>query len=154
MRKIFLKFALILIIPLMFLCSCSKNEQTPIENNQPSIEIQTPPSKEIETPSENTQQPPDDQASKRDLFKLLKRNKKNKRGMSIRLLSCNTGKDPCGFAQNLANKLNVKVIAPNTYYWAYPNGSHIPAEMKENGQIDITRPGKMITFYSGGNKHD
>lgn len=63
MRKIFLKFALILIIPLMFLCSCSKNEQTPIENNQPSIEIQTPPSKEIEIPSENTQQPPDDQAS-------------------------------------------------------------------------------------------
>ncbi len=74
--------------------------------------------------------------------------------MCIRLLSCNTGKDPYGFAQNLANKLNVKVIAPNTYYWAYPNGKHLAAEMKKNGQIDLSKPGEMITFYPGGYKHD
>lgn len=92
--------------------------------------------------------------SHRDLVKLLKRNKNYKKGMSIRLLSCNTGKDPYGFAQNLANKLNVKVIAPSSYYWAYPNGMHLSADMKENGQIDRSRPGKMITFYPGGYKHD
>ena len=91
--------------------------------------------------------------SHRDLVKLLNRNIKYKKGMAVRLLSCNTGKDPYGFAQNLANKLNVKVIAPNTYYWAYPNGTHLAADMNENGQIDRNRPGKMIIFYPGGNKN-
>ena len=90
--------------------------------------------------------------SHRDLAKILKNNSSYKKGKSIRLLSCNTGKDPLGFAQNLANKLNVKVIAPNTYYWAYPNGKHLAAGMKSNGQIDENQPGQMITFYPGGNK--
>ena len=59
-----------------------------------------------------------------------------------------------GLVQNLANKLSVKVTVPSSYYWAYPNGAHLVTDMKENGQIDRSRPGKMITFYPGGYKHD
>jgi len=33
------------------------------------------------------------------------------------LKSCNTGKDPQGFAQQLANALGVNVYAPNTQVW-------------------------------------
>ena len=43
-------------------------------------------------------------------------------GQEIRLLSCNTGACPTGFAQNLANKLGVPVSAPNDIIWAFPNG--------------------------------
>ncbi len=42
----------------------------------------------------------------------------------VRLLSCNTGKGSKTFAQNLANKLNVIVYAPNKYLWAWPNGDY------------------------------
>jgi filamentous hemagglutinin len=44
-------------------------------------------------------------------------------GQNIRLLSCNTGACPTGFAQNLSNKLGVNVMAPDNYIWAFPNGS-------------------------------
>jgi len=44
-------------------------------------------------------------------------------GQNIRLLSCNTGACPTGFAQNLSNKLGVNVMAPDNYIWAFPDGS-------------------------------
>ena len=57
----------------------------------------------------------------RALANLIKRNPQFS-GQPIRLLSCNTGKCANGLAQNLANKLNVKVWAPNDLIWANPQG--------------------------------
>lgn len=42
-------------------------------------------------------------------------------GTSIRLLSCSTGSQTAGFAQNLANKMNIVVEAPTKLVWAYPD---------------------------------
>ncbi len=43
-------------------------------------------------------------------------------GQPIRLLSCETGCDPTGFAQQLSDLLDVPVHAPNQLLWAYPDG--------------------------------
>lgn len=85
--------------------------------------------------------------------KLFKRNPEFK-GKSIRLLSCDTGADSRGFAQNLANKLNVVVEAPTKMVWAYPNGKYFVAAMKKDGsrQPDMSNRGKFIKFYPGGKK--
>ena len=77
-------------------------------------------------------------------------------GQPIRLLSCNTGFSATGFAQNLANYLNVKVIAPTKYIWAYPNGEHMVAGGKivDNKLVMVwSDKGFMKTFYPGGGKH-
>lgn len=52
-------------------------------------------------------------------------------GQAIRLLSCNTGSLDNGFAQNLANRLNVDVSAPTNYLWAEPNGNYYVAGMND-----------------------
>ena len=39
-------------------------------------------------------------------------------GQNIRLLSCSTGACDTGIAQNVANRLNVEVSAPNDVLWA------------------------------------
>ena len=59
-----------------------------------------------------------------------------------------------GFAQNLANKLNTVVYAPTNIVWAYSNGKHIIApRSKENyNQPDLSKRGKFVAFYPGGNK--
>lgn len=88
----------------------------------------------------------------RELARILRHKKEYKKGMAIRLLSCNTGRVEYGLAQNLANKLNVIVYAPNTFYWAYPNGKHLAAGRLSNGNIDINNKGKMIAFYPGGKR--
>lgn len=79
-----------------------------------------------------------------------------KRGQPIRLLSCNTGIDAAGFAQNLANKLNVIVYAPNNYLWCWPDGTHEVAGAKRdrygNLAIDRSKPGKFVKYTPGGNK--
>ena len=41
---------------------------------------------------------------------------------SIRLISCETGRNVGGFAQNLTNKLGRKVIAPSDMVWIHPSG--------------------------------
>lgn len=46
----------------------------------------------------------------------------NYNGGPIRLLSCATGADAKGIAQDLANKLGVEVMAPSDILWAFPNG--------------------------------
>lgn len=46
-------------------------------------------------------------------------------GGKIRLLSCGTGKNPKGFAQNLANKMGVIVRAPSDTLFIYPNGKTV-----------------------------
>ncbi len=85
--------------------------------------------------------------------KLIKRYKslKNK---PIGLLSCNTGADPNGFAQNLANKLGVKVMAPNKVFWCWPNGNHVVASRsKANPRIpNLGDLGEFVEFIPGGNK--
>jgi len=80
----------------------------------------------------------------RTVTKLLKKDKAYKGG-PIRLLSCNTGKNSHGFAQNLANKLGVKVKAPIGYVVAYDNGSYYVAEKHGNCFKKIKNGFK--TFY-------
>ena len=89
----------------------------------------------------------------RTVAKLLKNIPGYKKGQPIRLLSCNTGMLNHGFAQDLANKLNVVVWAPSTYLWAYPSGKHIIAPKDSSGENpDKTKPGKFIKFIPGGNR--
>lgn len=85
--------------------------------------------------------------------KIFKKNPDFK-GKSIRLLSCNTGADSKGFAQNLANKLNVVVEAPTKIVWAYPNGTYFVAERRKDDpdNPDLSNRGRFIKFYPGGKK--
>lgn len=80
----------------------------------------------------------------------LIKNDKSYNGQGIRLLSCSTGQLTDGFAQNLANKLNVTVSAPSDILWAGPSGRHFVAGSKiVNGkaEADLGKPGEFITFY-------
>ncbi len=68
-------------------------------------------------------------------------------GQDIRLLSCNVGMKPDGFAQNLANKLNVNVYASDTIYWAYPSGAHFSANKSIKGdEPDFSSRHNLIKF--------
>lgn len=90
----------------------------------------------------------------RNAAHLFKRNPEMK-GKAIRLLSCNTGSDAKGFAQNLANKLNAVVVAPTKYVWAHPNGSYFVAGGKMvNGMLvpNMNDRGKFKKYYPGGKK--
>ena len=81
--------------------------------------------------------------------KLFKQDKQYK-GQAIRLLSCSTGKLDNGFAQNLANKLNVPVQAPTDILWATPKGKYyVTAGKTINGRLveDRSVPGTFRTFY-------
>lgn len=64
-------------------------------------------------------------------------------GGSIRLLSCATGSTTNGFAQNLANKMGVQVMAPSDTIWAFPNGKLTigPKSFSNTGQWNIFNPG-------------
>jgi len=77
----------------------------------------------------------------------------------IRLLSCETGACDVGFAQNLANKLNVPVQAPTELVWAQNNGRIFVAprlslnpRSTEFYKPDLANPGTFRTFIPGGNK--
>ena len=85
---------------------------------------------------------------------ILKRRSDYKRGQPLRLLSCDTGSSTIGFAQNLANKLNVVVEAPTKLVWAYPNGKYFVAgRRKDNPNLpDMNNPGVFKKFYPGGKK--
>ena len=81
--------------------------------------------------------------------RLFKQDKQYK-GQAIRLLSCSTGKLSTGFAQNLANKLNVTVQAPTDILWARPSGRYYVMGGKNvNGRLveDKNLPGTFKTFY-------
>ena len=84
----------------------------------------------------------------------LFKNNPDFKGKSIRLLACDTGADPRGFAQSLANKLNVIVEAPTKLVWAWPNGKYIVAgRHKKNPKApDMHNKGQFIKFYPGGKK--
>jgi RHS repeat-associated protein len=65
-------------------------------------------------------------------------------GQPIRLLSCSTGCLVDGFAQNLANALNVPVYAPNDIIWAWPNG------VLTIGPDEFTNSGSFVEFLPAG----
>lgn len=87
----------------------------------------------------------------RALSKLIKKTPSMK---TIRLMSCDTGGDKNGFAQNLANKLNIIVEAPNKLLWAYPDGKYIVASRDPRfpNKPNLNDQGKFVKFYPGGNK--
>ncbi|WP_205511077.1 RHS repeat domain-containing protein [Longitalea arenae] len=72
------------------------------------------------------------------------RNNPEFQGQSIRLLSCSTGALPNGFAQRLANKLGVKVLAPTDLVWAHPNGT------LTIGPTALSNTGTWESFFVGG----
>ncbi|MET7480948.1 RHS repeat-associated core domain-containing protein [Streptomyces sp. NPDC005648] len=88
--------------------------------------------------------------SHRVLASLIK-NDPNYSGGSIRLCSCQTGSSAGTFAQDLANKLGVEVLAPNGYLYVW-----------RTGRIGVGREGAAIggshfggawqSFLPGGNR--
>ena len=79
--------------------------------------------------------------------KILSKNPSYKKGQPVRLISCNTGKDANGFAQNLANKLNVPVKAPTKYAFVRENGKHFVAGSKDGKNPDYADKGSYKIFY-------
>ncbi|MEV0543107.1 hypothetical protein [Nocardia salmonicida] len=73
-------------------------------------------------------------------------------GQPIRLLSCRTGMNPDGFAQNLSNRLGVAVYAPTEILWIYPNGRIAVAPYGKNGKMHPTIRGTFQWFYPSGPK--
>ena len=73
-------------------------------------------------------------------------------GQGIRLLSCNMGALDNGFAQNLANQLNVKVYASTNYLWAERNGNYFVAGMRNQGGPNMSKLGIFRVFIPGGNQ--
>lgn len=71
-------------------------------------------------------------------------------GQGIRLLSCNTGSLDNGFAQNLANKLNVEVSAPSNILWSTSDGNYFVAGMTNSGMPDMSNTGIFRVFKPGG----
>jgi RHS repeat-associated protein len=65
----------------------------------------------------------------------------NYTGGPIRLCSCQTGAPTGSFAQDLANKMGVEVMAPNGYLWVF-----------DNGRMSVGRPGALLRrkVYFGG----
>lgn len=90
----------------------------------------------------------------RDLAALIKA-RGGYKGKIIRLLSCETGADPNGFAQNLANKLNMVVEAPNKLLWAEPSGIYYVASRDKirPKYPNMSDKGEFVMFYPGGNKN-
>ena len=78
----------------------------------------------------------------RRLTTLLKHDKDFNKIKAIRLISCSTGSDTSGFAQNLANKLGVKVKAPSDTLWIFPGGKMAigPKPNKNTGHWIIYKP--------------
>ncbi len=81
----------------------------------------------------------------RQAAKLIRRQIGYKKAKSIRLLSCNTGASPNGFAQHLANALGKPVYAPNMTIYSLFNGVHW---VEDNGI-----KGEFIKFIPGGIKN-
>ena len=86
----------------------------------------------------------------RVLARLLKNNPQYN-GKKIRLLSCNTGKIDHGFAQGLADKLGVDVIAPSDYLWTTSNGRYFVAAGRWDSSTHelepiMSKPGKFIMY--------
>ena len=84
----------------------------------------------------------------RRLVNILRHSKDFTKNKAIRLISCSTGENAAGFAQNLANKLGVKVKAPSDTLWILPGG------VMKIGPSPTKNTGKWIIFkpYRKGDK--
>lgn len=78
----------------------------------------------------------------RQAARLIKIQPGFRKAKAVRLLSCNTGSHPEGFAQHLANALGKPVYAPNMTIHSYPNGVHW---ISDNG-----KRGSFVKFIPGG----
>ena len=67
-------------------------------------------------------------------------------GQDIRLLSCSTGACPTGIAQNLSNKLGVRVRAPTDTLFAFPDGR------LTIGPTPNANTGRFVDFVPGGGR--
>lgn len=76
--------------------------------------------------------------SAREVARIIKHHKDYK-GQKIRLLSCSTGTDENGFAQQLANALGVEVEAPTDVLLVYPDGSY-KVGMRGDGHMKTFKP--------------
>lgn len=84
----------------------------------------------------------------RTLSKLIISNIKGKKVSGIRLLSCNTGAKEDGFAQLLADKLHMPVLAPTKYSFVKSNGVHFVAGSRDGGKNpDYSDLGEFKMFY-------
>jgi hypothetical protein len=82
------------------------------------------------------------QVNHRTLATLIE--KSGQSGSSIRLIFCSSGASPTGVAQNLANKLGMKVTAPTDKVWIHPNGN------LTIGKTATANTGQWVTFTPGG----
>ena len=82
------------------------------------------------------------QVNHRTLATLIK--KSGQSGSSIRLISCSSGACPTGVAQNLANKLGMKVTAPTDSVWIHSNGN------LTIGKTATANTGQWVVFTPGG----
>jgi hypothetical protein len=72
-------------------------------------------------------------------------------GEAVALYSCDTGSDPNGLAQQLANELKAIVYAPDNLPWYYSDGSDpviAPRDPKNYDEPDINNRGNMNMFFS------
>lgn len=74
----------------------------------------------------------------------------------IRLLSCNTGTINHGFAQGLADKLNIEVLAPRGYVAVDNRGNYaVYKGRKEGEKLVLYEKSDFQSFYPrGGRKHE
>ena len=82
----------------------------------------------------------------KDLAQKIQSHPDYKKGMTVELLSCNTGKGANSIGQQLANELNTTVKAPNQFLWYYSNGNLKPMGMKPDRTQDLNQPGRMRRF--------
>ena len=89
-------------------------------------------------------------------FARLIKNEGKLTGKPIRLLSCNTGHIPRGFAQGLADRLGVPIKAPTEYLWATQSGAHFIRKGKKVGKDLVPdysqKKGDFKVFYPRGGK--
>ncbi|EGE0302774.1 RHS repeat protein [Escherichia albertii] len=94
----------------------------------------------------------------------IRANPKYHEGMPVVLFSCETGKGKNSFAQQLANELDVTVIAPDEIIWIWPDGNYdimgqtarITIGGKDNGAFELVpdekQPGDFHKFTPTGSK--
>ncbi len=71
----------------------------------------------------------------------------------IRLLSCNTGLIPHGFAQGLADRLNMEVLAPKGYVAVDNRGNYgVYKGRTEQDKLILYEKSNFETFYPRGGK--
>ena len=84
-----------------------------------------------------------------ELSEMIKSHPKHTQGMPIYLLSCETGKGANSYAQQLSNKMQSPVVAPDEILWYWEDGKVAPyAMIEENGKSrpDYSSPGNIRTF--------